>query len=136
MFSKILKQALPHLGAVAIFLLTAALFCKPALEGNQLNQHDNVSWKGMAQSAFEYKEAKGHFPLWNANLFSGMPNYQIAMEGKSILPNLINVFSLGLPKPMNFFFYRLLVFLFVSYNDWQPPTNWHIIIHWICLFHL
>ena len=96
MFNKLFRQSLPHLGAIAIFLLAAALFCRPALEGNQLNQHDNVSWKGMAQSAFEYKDAKGHFPLWNANLFGGMPNYQIAMEGKSILPNLINIFSLGL----------------------------------------
>lgn len=121
MFSKILKQALPHLGAIAIFLLTAAIFCKPALEGNQLNQHDNVSWKGMAQSAFEYKEAKGHFPLWNANLFSGMPNYQIAMEGKSILPNLINVFSLGLPKPMNFFFIACLFFYLLAITIGSHP---------------
>ena len=121
MFSKILKQALPHVGAIAIFLLTAALFCKPALEGNQLNQHDNVSWKGMAQSAFEYKEAKGHFPLWNANLFSGMPNYQIAMEGKSILPNLINVFSLGLPKPMNFFFIACLFFYLLAITIGSHP---------------
>lgn len=121
MFSKIFKQLLPHLGAIAIFLLTAALFCKPALEGNQLNQHDNVSWKGMAQSAFEYKEQKGHFPLWNANLFSGMPNYQIAMEGKSIMPNLIEIFSLGLPKPMNFFFIACLFFYILAITLGSHP---------------
>jgi hypothetical protein len=114
MFNKIVKPLLPHAGALVIFLLAAALFCKPALEGNQLNQHDNISWKGMAQNAFEYKAAKGHFPLWNPNLFSGMPNYQIAMEGKSILPNLIQFFSLGLPKPMNFFFLACLFFYILS----------------------
>lgn len=114
MFNKIIKPLLPHAGALVIFLLAAALFCKPALEGNQLNQHDNISWKGMAQNAFEYKAAKGHFPLWNPNLFSGMPNYQIAMEGKSILPNLVQFFSLGLPKPMNFFFLACLFFYILS----------------------
>lgn len=121
MFNKLFRQSLPHLGAIAIFLLAAALFCRPALEGNQLNQHDNVSWKGMAQSAFEYKDAKGHFPLWNANLFGGMPNYQIAMEGKSILPNLINIFSLGLPKPMNFFFLACIFFYILALTMGSAP---------------
>lgn len=89
---KLFKRILPHAGVLVVFLLTAAIFCRPALDGEQLNQHDNVSWKGMAQNAFEYKAAKGHFPLWNPNLFGGMPNYQIAMEGKSVLPDLIQVF--------------------------------------------
>jgi hypothetical protein len=121
MFNKLFRQSLPHLGVIAIFLLAAALFCRPALEGNQLNQHDNVSWKGMAQSAFEYKKVNGHFPLWNANLFGGMPNYQIAMEGESILPNLINVFSLGLPKPMNFFFLACIFFYILALTMGSTP---------------
>ncbi|MFZ9388617.1 MAG: hypothetical protein ACO25B_12125, partial [Chitinophagaceae bacterium] len=52
----------------------------------------------------------GHFPLWNPNLFSGMPNYQVAMEGKSVLPDTVGIFSLGLPKPINFFFLACLCF--------------------------
>jgi membrane protein implicated in regulation of membrane protease activity len=75
-----------------------------------LNQHDTVGWKGMAQNSFEYKEKNGHFPLWNPNLFSGMPNYQVAMEGKSILPDTIKIFTLGLPKPINFFFLACICF--------------------------
>ncbi|MFM8255174.1 MAG: YfhO family protein [Bacteroidota bacterium] len=118
---KLFKHLLPHLGVLLIFLLATAIFCRPALEGGQLNQHDNVSWKGMAQNAFEYKTAKGHFPLWNPNLFGGMPNYQIAMEGKSILPDLIQIFSLGLPKPMNFFFLACLFFYFLSLSMGASP---------------
>ena len=105
-----LKKIAPHFIAVIIFLIVSALFCKPALEGNVLNQHDTIGWKGMAQNAFEYKEKTGHYPLWNPNLFSGMPNYQVAMQGKSILPNLPAIFSLGLPKPINFFFLACLCF--------------------------
>ncbi len=79
-----------------------------------MNQHDNVGWKGMAQNAFEYKEKNGHFPLWNPNLFSGMPNYQVAMEGKTILPDTVKLLSLGLPKPMNFFFLACLCFYILA----------------------
>ena len=110
MKNPMLKKITPHFIAVITFLIVSALFCKPALEGNVLNQHDTIGWKGMAQNAFEYKEKTGHFPLWNPNLFSGMPNYQVAMQGKSILPNLPAIFSLGLPKPINFFFLACLCF--------------------------
>ena len=110
MKNPLLKKILPHVIAVAVFLIVSLLFCKPALEGNVLNQGDIVGWKGMAQNAFDYKEKHGHYPLWNPNLFSGMPNYQTAMEGKTILPNMNIVFSLGLPKPVYFFFIAALCF--------------------------
>jgi len=110
MKNQTLKNLLPHAIAIVIFLIVSVIFCKPVLEGNVLNQHDTIGWKGMAQNAFEYKEKNGHFPLWNPNLFSGMPNYQVAMEGKSILPNFPKIFSFGLPKPINFFFLACLCF--------------------------
>ncbi len=114
MNNPLLKKLLPHAIAILLFLFVSALFCKPALEGNVMNQHDNVGWKGMAQNAFEYKEKNGHFPLWNPNLFSGMPNYQVAMEGKTILPDTVKIFSLGLPKPMNFFFLACICFYILA----------------------
>lgn len=104
------KKLIPHAIAVIVFVIVSAIFCKPVLEGNVMNQHDNIGWKGMAQNVFEYKEKNGHFPLWNPNLFSGMPNYQVAMEGKSILPDTVKILTLGLPKPMNFFFLACLCF--------------------------
>jgi hypothetical protein len=111
MNNPILKKILPHLIAILVFLLVSILFCKPALEGNVLNQHDIVGWKGMAQNAFEYKAKHGHFPLWNPALFSGMPNYQVAMEIKSIIPgSLLKIFALGMPKPINFFFLACICF--------------------------
>ncbi len=110
MKNPLLKKLLPHVIAILVFLVLSALFCKPVLDGNVLNQHDNISWKAMAQNAFEYKEKNGHFPLWNPNLFSGMPNYQVAIEGKSVLPDLLTIFSLGTPKPINFFFLACICF--------------------------
>lgn len=121
MQNALLKKALPHVAALFFFLVVAAFFSWPALQGNELDQHDNVSWKGMAQNSFEYKAAKGHFPLWNPSLFSGMPNYQVAMEGKSILPNLTEVFMLGLPKPMNFFFLACVCFYLLALTLGAAP---------------
>jgi len=53
MKNPLLKKILPHIIAVAVFLIVSLLFCKPALEGNVLNQGDIVGWKGMAQNATE-----------------------------------------------------------------------------------
>lgn len=106
----LVKKILPHVVAILIFLIVSVLFCKPVLEGNVLNQHDVIGWKGMAQGSFDYKEKNGHFPLWNTNVFSGMPNYMIIMEGKSILPDLNKIIGLGLPQPINFFFIACLCF--------------------------
>lgn len=110
MNNSLLKKLVPHAIAIALFILVSVLFCKPALDGNVLNQHDTIGWRGMAQNAFEYKEKHGHFPLWNPNLFSGMPNYQVAMEGKTIMPDTVKILSLGLPKPVNFFFLACVFF--------------------------
>lgn len=122
MKNPLLKKALPHLIAILLFVILSVLFCKPVLDGNVLNQHDNIGWKGMAQNAFEYKEKNGHYPLWNPNLFSGMPNYQVAMQGKSVLPDTVKIFSLGLPKPINFFFLACICFYILCLSLGTRPV--------------
>src|SRR5438128_10563859 len=92
------KKLLPHLIAIVVFWVVAAFFCKPAFEGKVLEQHDIVAVKGMEQNAVEYYQKFGHYPLWNTNLFSGMPNYQVAIQGPDILVNFKGILSLGLPK--------------------------------------
>ncbi|MBI2731567.1 MAG: YfhO family protein [Sphingobacteriales bacterium] len=104
------KKLMPHVIALLIFLAASAFFGRPSLQGNVLSQHDVLGWKGMAQNAFEYKEKNGHFPLWNTALFSGMPNYQVAMDSKSVLPDINKIITLGLPKPINFFFLACICF--------------------------
>ncbi len=110
MKNNLVKKILPHFIAVLIFLTVSVLFCKPVLEGNVLNQHDVLGWKGIAQNAFDYRAQHGHYPLWNTNVFSGMPNYQIAMDGKSVLPDISKIFSLGLPDPIHYFFIACICF--------------------------
>lgn len=114
MLQPLFKKSLPHLIAILTFLVLSVMYCRPALEGKVLQQHDIVHWKGMAQSSIEYKEKNGHFPLWNTNLFSGMPGYQVSIDGNDFLPNMHGLLTLGLPKPISFFFLACLTFYILS----------------------
>ncbi len=118
------KKLIPHAIAVAVFIVVALIYCKPAFEGKVLNAHDNIGWKGMAQQSFEQKEKLGHFPKWTNSMFSGMPTYQIALDGthKVSFHYVSYVLTLGLPKPANFFFLACLSFyllaLVLGINPW------------------
>lgn len=110
-----LKSILPHLIAMIIFLLVTVIFCKPALEsGVILKQSDATGWMGMAHQSLEYEKDHGHLPLWNTNMFGGMPNYQIAMKG-DWSPTIIfdKIMQLGLPQPFNFFYLACICFYFL-----------------------
>lgn len=115
MKKSIWQTLMPHVIAVVIFLLLTVIFCKPALEtGVVLNQYDIANWQGMSHQSMQYKEQHGHFPLWVTNMYSGMPAFQIAMEGPwTPLGFIDKVFQLGLPKPLNFFFLACIGFYFL-----------------------
>lgn len=110
------KSLVPHLIAIGIFLVVAVIYCKPALEGKVLSQSDVSHWKGMAQDLFNYKELHGHYPLWNNNLFGGMPAYQIAMEADNPITPIIfhQIFMLFMGKPIGYFFLLCIGFYFLS----------------------
>ena len=116
MKSPLLKKALPHIIAIALFLIIAIVYCKPAFDGKVVSQSDMVGWKSMAQQSFEYKEKNGHFPLWTESAFGGMPTYTIALDATSKIQ--IGYFfypiSLGLPKPMYFFFIACVCFYILT----------------------
>ncbi len=109
------KTIQPHLIAVAIFLVVAVVFCKPALQGLVVEQPDLMQWKGMAQDGFDYKEKHGDFPEWTTSMFGGMPAYAIAFGANEfIAPYLTNILTLGLPQPISYFFLCCITFYFLS----------------------
>ncbi|MGH2646075.1 MAG: YfhO family protein, partial [Ginsengibacter sp.] len=109
------KKLLPHLIAIAVFLIVAVVYCKPALEGKVVSQHDIQGWRGMSQQSVEFNEKYGHYPLWTNSMFSGMPAYQIFLDARTrILAGYVgNVITLGLPKPISFFFLACICFYFL-----------------------
>lgn len=112
----IFSRLLPHIAAIVIFLIVSLIYNSPALQGMVLQQHDIIQWKAMSKSSFDFKEAYGHFPLWVTHLFSGMPGYQIAMEGNVLLPPqaLYHVLTLFLPQPISLFFLACVCFYFLA----------------------
>lgn len=105
------KPLIPHIIAVAVFLIVALIYCKPALEGKVLQQHDITQWKAMAKDIYDYKETHGEAPLWTKSMFSGMPGYMIATKANNVVPYYVQeVLSLFLPKPFKFFFLACVCF--------------------------
>jgi hypothetical protein len=117
------KKILPHVIAIAIFLVIAVIYCKPALEGKVLQQSDITQWKSMAQSQEAAYQQTGKIPLWTNGMFSGMPGYMIKGWSNNYVPFFfIDVISLHLPKPFQFFFLACICFYFLSQvlktNSW------------------
>ena len=109
------KTLLPHLVAIAVFLLVSVIFCKPALETDVvMQQGDFTAASAMKQQSVEYKKIHGTYPLWATSMFSGMPAYQIVYDGPwSPLGYIDKLFQLFLPKPLNFFFLSCICFYFL-----------------------
>ncbi|WP_299825941.1 YfhO family protein [uncultured Pontibacter sp.] len=72
------RDVLPHIIAVAVFLLLTAVYFAPVLfEDKGLSQHDILQFKGGAKEIQDYREATGEEALWTNSMFSGMPSYLI-----------------------------------------------------------
>lgn len=111
----LLQKLVPHLIAVGIFLVIAVIYCSPALQGEVVTQSDITQWKGSIHESELYKEANGRYPLWTNALFSGMPTYQIGGVGNNYVGSILHrALSLGLPKPIQFFFLASLCFYIFS----------------------
>ena len=108
------KKVLPHLVALAVFLIVSVVYCKPALEGKVVLQQDIQGWRGMSQQSVEFHDKYGYYPLWTNSMYSGMPAYQIAFDSRTKLQvgYLDPILTLGLPKPISFFFLACICFYF------------------------
>ncbi len=110
------RPLIPHAVAVGVFLVVALIYCKPLFDGKTLAPADTAGWRAMAQNSFQYKALHGHFPLWTEGLFSGMPAYQIALDGPAYSPQyLINtILTFGLPSPASLFFLASICFYLLA----------------------
>ncbi|MBK6610190.1 MAG: YfhO family protein [Sphingobacteriales bacterium] len=107
-----IKNATPHLVAIAVFLVLTIAFFAPEFGGKVLVQGDTNQWKGMAQEVLTYRDKTGHNPVWTNSMFGGMPTYQIAMDTKK--SNFINTLRAKtmdlLPSSASSIFFALVMF--------------------------
>ncbi len=119
------KKILPHLIAIGIFLVAAIIFCKPALDSSlTMQQGDITQWQSMSHQLTERYMAKGQGALWITNMFAGMPSYSVGYPLPWNPAALFNdIFTLWLPKPINFFFLMCTsMYLLLSVLKVRPWT--------------
>lgn len=110
----LLRKIAPHFIAFLIFLVIAVIYCRPALEGKVLQQHDITQWQGAIHQSEVYKEKHGELPLWTNSMFSGMPAFQIGAPSNNVIPGYVHtILTLGLPAPIQFFFLSCICFYFL-----------------------
>ncbi|MEM6320342.1 MAG: YfhO family protein [Bacteroidota bacterium] len=123
MGSILFKKTLPHLVALATFLLLNVAYFYPQLSGKVLQQSDVLGATGMQREANAFKEETGDFTLWTNAMFGGMPTYQI---GGYHITNLIEktrpLVKLFFGDPIGVFILAniscYILFLVLGVNPW------------------
>ena len=118
-----LKFILPHLVAIAAFLVLSSVFFSPLFDGYSLKQSDIRQFQGMSKEIADYNFVNGELPLWTNSMFGGMPSYQIAVEhNANWLTYIDQAIKLGLPRPVGILFISMLGFyiltLCLRVNPW------------------
>jgi hypothetical protein len=95
-----LQDVVPHLVAVAVFLVVTLFFFKPVFfENKVVDQHDITQFKGSAKTIADYREQTGEEALWAESMFSGMPAYLISVQwGNKTIAYVKRVISFGVPN--------------------------------------
>ncbi|MEW6468138.1 MAG: YfhO family protein [Bacteroidota bacterium] len=119
-----LKQLIPHVTALAIFLVIVIAYFKPVFfENKQIRQGDITNHIGMSKEIVDYREKTGEEVLWTNSMFGGMPAFQISVLYKgNLLQHVYKALTLGLPHPVNIVFLYMLCFyilmLALKINPW------------------
>lgn len=79
MFKKnCVSLALPHILAVALFIVVSFVYFYPVLEGKVLRANDSTVSTINSREIRDYREKYGQEPLWTNSIFGGMPAFLIS----------------------------------------------------------
>ena len=67
-----LKNKLPYLVAILVFIVASLLYFHPVLSGKTIKQSDITQFIGMSKEVSDYRKANNEEPYWLNNAFSGM----------------------------------------------------------------
>ena len=118
-----LKSLIPHVVAIAAFILVSCMYFSPLFEGYTLRQGDVQQYKGMSKEIEDYRILNGKEALWTNAMFGGMPAYQISTDYPNNYLGKVNQYlHLGLPRPVGLMFIAMLGFyifaLCLRINPW------------------
>ena len=122
-----IKNFLPHLLAVAFFIILSYIYFYPVLEGRILIANDSNVSKYSSKEIVDYREETGREPLWTNSMFSGMPAYLISVKHPG---NLIKPLDLALrvfKMPVSVLFLAMtgfyILLLMFGTNRWIAVTG-------------
>lgn len=106
-----IKQLIPHLVAILIFIAVSGIYFYPQLKGLQLNQGDTQRHGAMSKEINDFREKYHKEPLWTNSMFSGMPAYQISTLHSNYVDTFENGFILKvIPRPIGYLFVAMVGF--------------------------
>ena len=117
------KALLPHLAAVAVFLVLIFAYFPELLDNKSLRMDDVEQHKGMSNELVDYRERTGEEAIWTNAMFGGMPGYMIStVYHGNLLRYADKVIKLGLPRPADSMFVLMLgmYVLLLSFRVRQP----------------
>ena len=117
-----LKGAVPHLFALAAFLLITFVYFQPLFEGKKIYQGDIINYKGMSQELIEYRSETGKEALWTNRMFGGMPAYQISHHTPSNLTRYADkIVSFNFPREASFVLIAFIGFYILLLSTGLAP---------------
>lgn len=115
MRNQIFKSALPHLIAIAVFIIVGIAYFSPVMDGYRISQSDILMHKGTSKEIQDHRAEYGEEPLWTNNAFGGMPTTQISIYYPTNMMQYVSkAFQLWLPAPLNFFFILMIGFYIMT----------------------
>ena len=116
------KGAVPHVFALAAFLLITFIYFQPLFEGKKIYQGDIVNYKGMSQELIEYRAETGKEALWTNRMFGGMPAYQISHHTPSNLTRYADkIVSFNFPREASFILIAFIGFYILLLSKGLAP---------------
>ncbi|HEX2934634.1 MAG TPA: hypothetical protein VHO72_04720 [Bacteroidales bacterium] len=106
-----LKQLLPHVVAIAIFIALSAVYFYPQLKGMQLRQGDIDRHQGMSKEITDFRAKYGAEPLWTNSMFAGMPAYQISTKSANYVDSIQTILILKpFSRPIGYVLLAMIAF--------------------------
>ena len=108
------RSFLPHLAAIAVFLVLIFAYFPELLDNKSLRMDDIEQHKGMSNELADYRERTGEEAIWTNSMFGGMPGYIISVVYHgNLLKYGAKLMKMGLPRPADSMFVLMLGMYFL-----------------------
>jgi len=104
------KNYVPHLLAIAGFIVVALAYFYPVMQGKSILQSDIVQYTGMAKELNDFRATHNEETYWVDNAFGGMPTYQLGAKYPHHYIKQLDYTLRFLPRPADYIFLYFIGF--------------------------